>query len=76
LRTQKKPEENFATDSFLVVQHFKQKQIERLIEQNREKLQAFIEADDEKGVADCMAVHHRLVEVRKEINEIINRVIL
>lgn len=76
LRTQKKPEENFATDSFLVVQHFKQKQLERLIQQNREKLQAFIEVEDEKGVADCMAVHHRLVEVRKEINDIINRVIL
>jgi hypothetical protein len=76
LRTQEMPEENYHMDTFLVVNHFKQKKIEELIEQNKAKLTQNFETGNEEGVNKCLAVQKQLIEIRKEVNEHLRRVVL
>lgn len=76
LRTQEMPEENYYTDTFLAVNHFKQKKIEEMIKQNQDKLSTHFKNDDEEGVNKCLAVQKHLIEIRKEVNEHLRRVVL
>lgn len=67
LQMQKMPDENFYEDALYSVRRFRQRKIERLLRENRQKIKEAAVRGDEEEVNDRMKAHQRLQQVRNEL---------
>jgi len=76
LRTQKMPEENFEQDMKQVLLHFKHKVIEYQMKVVKEKLSESIEERKEQDTDKYIRMQQQLIEIRKELDNELRRVVL
>lgn len=67
LQMQKMPDENFYEDALYSVRRFRQRKIERMLRENRQKIKEAAERGNEEEVDNRMKAHQRLQQVRNEL---------
>lgn len=67
LQMQKMPDENFYKDALYSVRRFRQRKIERMLRENRQKIKEAAERGNEEEIDNRMKAHQRLQQVRNEL---------
>lgn len=77
LRSQPMPDLNFNNDTLSAIYWFKIRKLEKLIDKNKVNLKAAIdEKKQDEEVMKCMKIHQKLMDIKKEIGEKLNTVVI